>query len=601
MHKLSARAFAHAFVFAALALSAHAQTPATNNAATQAAAHGDDAARPNGADAAAMDAVRKQLREQQAEIERLRATLDEQSKLIGTLLTRASQPAATNAGVAGVAAGAREATYTVDGVAATDATDATRADGGAASRAWGAGQPDQSLESRVSALEDQSKKSSETLSKLGNITFSGDLRLRYETQFGLLNALANADNPAVFGNELSARNRFRVRARLALTGQIGKRFDFGMRLATGTTPDVTSTNQTLTDFFGRKPFALDQAYLSFKPTSVPGLRLQGGKFATPWAFTELTIDADLSPEGFNETYSRDLKHSGALKNLTLVAWQLPMLERAPGFVLGSGGRLDAEASRRAGRDLALYGAQARARFDLSTHAALTLSAADLNFNGTQFITPAQVFGSNLQVPVTVTILANGSTPAQTVTALVQIPRDLLVNGSSLGVSVGSTNATNRDGHLSSGYNLLDFITRLDLTASKRFPAALIFDYVRNTQVHDVVTSTGRLTNRERNGYWAELQVGKTRERGDLLFDYTFIRIEKDAVLAPFNFSDILQPTDVRAHRLIASYAADPRVILTVTAIFSQRPDGLLGAFAATPAGSLDRATTRLQFDTMFRF
>ena len=90
-------------------------------------------------------------------------------------------------------------------------------------------------------------------------------------------------------------------------------------------------------------------------------------------------------------------------------------------------------------------------------------------------------------------------------------------------------------------------------------------------------------------------------RGDASFDYTFIRIEKDAVLAPFNFSDIVQPTDVRAHRFTASYAADPRVILTVTAIISQRPNGLLGAFGATPAGSLNRPTTPPPFDTLFRF
>jgi hypothetical protein len=601
MSKLFTRALLCCAIAVALSLSAHAQThaPSTNNAATQTAASSSDPARADkNVDAMALDAVRKQLQEQQAEIERLRATLDEQSKMISTLLTRTTTttPVATNANGANV----REATFTVDGVAATDAlASSQQAQGGAASKNQ---QTEQTLETRVHALEEQSKKSGETLSKLGAITFSGDLRLRYETQFGLLNSLANVGNPAIVGNELTARNRARVRVRLALNGQIGKRFDWGLRLATGTTPDVVSTNQTLTDFFGRKSFALDQAYISYKPSSVPGLRLQGGKFATPWMFTEMTIDVDLMPEGINETYTRDLKHSGALKNLTFVAWQLPMLERAPGFVLGANGQLDADASRRAGRDLALYGGQARARFDVSKHTALTVSAADLNFNGTQFITPAQLFGANLQVPVTITIPANGTTPAQTVTTFVNIPRNFFVNGSNLGIENVGTNATNRDGHLSSGYNLVDFITRVDWTGNKRFPVTTIFDYVRNTQVHDVVSSTGRvLTNHERNGYWAELQVGKTRERGDFLLDYTFIRIEKDAVLAPFNFSDILQPTDVRAHRFLASYAADPRVTLTFTAVISERPHGLLGAFGATPAGSLNRPSTRLQFDTVFRF
>jgi hypothetical protein len=598
MLKLSTRVLTLCVAIAAACLSAHAQTPvpaANNNAATTTA----PAASQN-ADAPSLDAVRRQLQQQEAEIERLRATVAEQSKLLSELLARTA-PVPSSSVATTNAANVREAIYTVDGVAATDAlaSSSPQQTGGAATKN---AQTEQTLEARVHTLEEQSKKSGEALSKLGSITFSGDLRLRYESQLGLLNALPNAANPAIVGNELSARNRARVRARLALRGQIGKQFDWGLRLATGTTPDIVSTNQTLTDFFGRKSFAIDQVFISYKPASVPGLRLQGGKFETPWLFTEMTIDVDLMPEGLNETYSRDFKHSGALKNLTLVAWQLPMLERSPGFVLGANGQLDRDASRRAGRDLALYGAQARTRFDVTKHTALTLSAADLNFNGTQLITPAQVFGANLQVPVTFTIPATGTTPAQTVTTNVNIPRDFLVNGSSLGVSIGSTNATNRDGRLASGYNLVDLIGRLEWTRSKRFPVTLLFDFVTNTQVRDVVSSTGRvLTNHENNGYWAELQVGKTRERGDFLLDYTFVRIEKDAILAPFNFSDILQPTDVRAHRLLASYAADPRVTLTLTAIISERPNGLLGAFGATPPGSLNRATTRLQFDTIFRF
>ncbi|HVG31171.1 MAG TPA: putative porin [Pyrinomonadaceae bacterium] len=595
MTKLSTRAVALACVTVALCLAARAQTPQPSPNATATPSRAASNKSGDGGDGA-LEAVRRQLREQQDEIERLRAAVAEQTRLLGELLARTQQGAETTN-----TAQMREATYSVysvDGVAVTGAFAAQQSGGAAAKNP----QTEQPLEARVSALEQQSKKSGETLSKLGAVTFSGDVRLRYESQFGLLNALPNAENPSIVGNELSQRSRARVRARLALRGQIGKQFDWGLRLATGTTPDVISTNQTLTDFFGRKSFAVDQAFVSYKPSRVPGLRLQAGKFETPWLFTEMTIDNDLMPEGLNETYSRDFRHAGALKNLTLVAWQLPMLERAPGFVLASNGQLDADASRRAGRDLALYGAQARARFDLTKHTALTVSAADLNFNGTQFITPAQVFGASLQVPVTLTIPATATTPAQTVTTTVNIPRDLLVNGSSLGLSIGSTNATNRDGRLSSGYNLVDLIGRLEWTGSKRFPVTALLDFVTNTQVRDVISTGGRvLENHENNGYWAELQVGRARERGDALFGYTFVRIEKDAILAPFNFSDILQASDVRAHRLLASYTVDPRVTLSFTAIVSQRPNGLLGPFGATPAGSPNRPTVRLQFDTLFRF
>jgi hypothetical protein len=135
---------------------------------------------------------------------------------------------------------------------------------------------------------------------------------------------------------------------------------------------------------------------------------------------------------------------------------------------------------------------------------------------------------------------------------------------------------------------------------------LLLDFVTNTQTHPVAVagandSTIFLNNDEKSGYWAELQVGKTRERGDLLFGYTFIRIEKDAVLTPFNYSDLIQQSDIRTHRFNMSYAADPRVVLTLTGIVTKRANGLAGVFGTNPPGSLNHPTTRLQFDTIFRF
>jgi TolA-binding protein len=601
-HTLAACAALSALTFAARAQTPRSATPtrgatsARRETGAQDAAQAPDATAKTDADSLAE--VRRQLREQQSEIERLRETIAEQSRLLAELLSRTARvESAAAATQADAPASVRDASYSVDGVAATDAlarTPGAQQTGGAAAK-----NPQTEQQSEVAQL----KKTTEALSRqLGSITFSGDLRLRYESQFGQLNASPNADDPAIVGNELTARHRARVRARLALRGRIGEQFDWGLRFATGTTPDVVSTNQTITDFFGRKSFALDQAYLTYRPAGLPGLRLQGGKFETPWVFTEMTWDADISPEGINESYSRDFKNAGALKNLTFVAWQLPLLERQAAFVLDSAGRVNADASRRGGRDLALYGAQARARFELTPKAALTLSAADLYFSGTQFITPAQVFGGQIQVPVTVTIPASGTSPARTVTGFAAVPRDFLVSGSALGVSIASTNATNADGRLSSGYNLVDLIGRLELTHKARWPVTLLLNVVNNTQARDVLAPGGaRFENDENLGYWAEFQVGRTRERGDMLFNYTHLRIERDAIFSPFNFSDIAQSTDIRAHRFIAAYAADPRVTVSVTGVVTQRPNGLLGVFGQTPLGSLNRPTTRLQLDTVFRF
>lgn len=555
------------------------------------------------------DDMRRQLAEQRGEIEELRSALKEQSRLIGELRSRVEH-AEIDASSSSHASPAivRDASYTPGAV---DSERGLNKPAGAVEATH-----DTKLEGQVKRAEDETKKkTSDAVAKQpGPLTFSGDLRFRYESFYGQQNALASGDNPNALGNPLTTRQRLRLRARFGVKGTISDEFEWGLRLATGSFGDVISTNQTLTDFFTRKNFALDQAYITYKPKSLAGLQIQAGKFETPWTRTELTWDNDISPEGLNESYTLKFKKS-SFKNLALVAWQLPLLERNAAFVLGADGHADLSASGRAGRDLALYGAQLRTEFAPTKNVSLKLSASDLYFSGTQFITPAQVFNGNVQFPVTFTIPASGTTPARTITTQVSIPRDLLVAGNgNLGLSLANTNAVNRDGRLASGYNLVDLIARADFTRSKKWPVMLLFDFVTNTQTHDVVTASAGganllLPNHEGQGFWGEFQIGKDVlrlpvdkiARGDVTLNYTFIRIEKDAVLSPFNASDLGQSTDVRVHRFIFGYALDPRVAVSLTGYFTTRPNGLLGAFAQTPPGSLDRALKRLQFDTILRF
>lgn len=583
---------------AGLTLSLRAQSSTTHPVAADAAAAAtSNKSNSNDPD---IEEVRRELREQQEELKRLRTVVNEQSQVIDSLRQRVEQ---TTPGGAAPPSGAGQAVRTSD-IPVSDT--ASAANMGAAPQTAKAQASD--TDARLSRVEEQAKKTSEALSRqLGSITFSGDLRLRYESIYGQLNALASGNNPILVGNELTPRQRFRIRARLAMRGEINRDFSWGLRLATGSFADAISTNQTFTDFFNRKPFGLDQAYMAWTPHQAPGLRLQGGKFEVPWLRTEMTIDNDLEVEGFSEAYARDREKS-KLRNLTFVAWELPFLERNSGFVRNANGTVNLDQTNRDGRDLALYGAQLRARLEPTSKVALTLAASDLYFSGTQFITPVQFFGTQLQLPVTLTIPATATTPAQTVTTQVSIPRDLFVAGAgSLGISTATNNAVNRDGHLASGFNLVDFIGRLDLTTrNPRFPVGLLFDFVLNTQTHDVSVAgpggaTVFLPNHEDKGYWAELQVGRTKERGDMQFGYTFLRIEKDAVLTPFNFSDLTQQSDTRAHRLQLFYTVDPRVVISFIGFLNQRPNGLFGVFGNTPPGSLNRPTTRLQFDTTFRF
>ncbi len=456
------------------------------------------------------------------------------------------------------------------------------------------------------SIDDRLKKVEGRVAEIGAIKFSGDVRLRAESIWDQENTQFNGDNSAVLGNVLSPRHRMRVRARFQMRGAINDEWEWGLRLATGSFADNISTNQTLTDFFNRKPFGLDQAFITYKPKAIRGLRLQGGRFEPPWVFTEMTIDNDLMVDGFNESYTHSFKKS-AVKDLTFVAWQLPMLERNSAFVRNANGTINIQDSRRGGRDLALYGGEVRARVEPNDKVAMTLSASDLFFSGTQFISPVQVFGNQLFLPLTFTIPATATTPAQIITTQVSVPRDLLVAGNgNLGLTNASNNAVNRDGRLSSGYNLVDLLGKVELKQSKHYPVTLLANFVINTQVHDVVVAgpggeNQLVPNNENKGFWGEIQVGTTKARGDKQFGYTFFQIEKDAVLTPFNFSDVTQQSDARYHRFSFSYAADARITLQATGIVTQRLHNLLGPFTFTPPGSLNRSTFRLQLDTILKF
>ncbi|HZT58598.1 MAG TPA: putative porin [Pyrinomonadaceae bacterium] len=611
MRQTILRAAAACLFIVALAYGARAQSPPPASAAQSSQSESRTPAKPEAKVSGGLFSVeemRGELREQREEIEELRAALREQTRLVGELRSRVEQTERLFASQQQRAATARDANY-------APAAAAPKAENTSDDAAGANAPPDSKLEARVARAEGQSKKTSEAVARqLGSMTFSGDLRLRYESLYGQQNSLASSDVPGALGNPLTSRQRLRLRARFAVHGKISDEFEWGLRLATGSFPDVTSTNQTLTDFFNRKPFALDQAYFAYKPKALPGFQIQAGKFDTPWAHTEMTWDNDITVEGLSETYAREFKGS-AFKNFALVAWELPVLERNSAFVLGADGHVDLSASRRAGRDLALYGAQLKTEVAPSKSLSFKLSASDLYFSGTQLITPAQVFGTNIQFPVTVTIPASGTTPARTVTTQVSIPRELLVSGNgNLGLLLASTNALNRDGRLSSGYNLVDLIARADISNSKRWPLMLLFDFVDNTQTHAVVVAGPAgadlaLPNDEGRGYWAEIQAGKDVlrlpveriTRGDVMFNYTFMRIGKDAILSPFNASDIGRSTDARINRFIIGYALDPRVALTLTGFFTQSPNGVNGPFAPTPPGSLNRTLKRFQFDTILRF
>lgn len=392
------------------------------------------------------------------------------------------------------------------------------------------------------AQGDADKRVDELYKKFGSIRFSGDIRFRAEPfrNQGFDSAV-----------ESPARTRLRVRARLALDGSLNKNFDWGFRLATGLFTDPISTNQTLTDFFERKPFALDRAFIRYdSKTDDVGVQLVAGKFEPTFRRTQMIWDDDVNVEGASEAVY--FKTDSSLRQIKLVAFQLPFDEQS-----GS-------------KDGILYGGQLQTDWKLSSSITANVNVAYYDW-----------------VRADRVVLALGAAATQV--------NGGITNGAGVtGGQNGSLGTTNRlirgaGGNvigLLAGFNLFDVLSQVTWQPGKsRFPVTVTLDFVRNL--------TGRVDD-EKNGYWAGLRVGQVRERGDWLFEYTFSRIEQDAVLVPFNFSDILA-SNSRVHMPTIAYQLADGVTLQWNGLFSQRVNRVF------PTSDANRLLNRMQFDVIYKF
>ncbi len=164
---------------------------------------------------------------------------------------------------------------------------------------------------------------------VNHIHFSGDFRFRDEEDlfphgnantgafpnFNAINTglpfdLSSVSNPTQlypYQNVDQNRNRFRLRARLGVTADLGEGFTLGLRLATGENDSPVSENQTLGNAangtqggnFAKLAIWLDRAYLAYD-APVPGpfsLKLEAGRFDNPFFSTTLIWADDLGFDG----------------------------------------------------------------------------------------------------------------------------------------------------------------------------------------------------------------------------------------------------------------------------------------------------------------
>jgi hypothetical protein len=152
----------------------------------------------------------------------------------------------------------------------------------------------------------------------------------------------------------------------------------------------------------------------------------------------------------------------------------------------------------------------------------------------------------------------------------------------------NTNLLVRDGAgrvvgFQSDFNLVDFVAQATLnTGNREYPIVA---------VANVVSNRGAVTT-EDTGLWLSGRFGRATTPGTLSFGYTFARIEQEAVLSAYSFSDI-PGTNLTFNGVTLSYAARQQVHLDFTGLFT-RP------LRVEPGGT-DSLLGRIQIDARIAF
>lgn len=158
----------------------------------------------------------------------------------------------------------------------------------------------------------------------------------------------------------------------------------------------------------------------------------------------------------------------------------------------------------------------------------------------------------------------------------------------LALTNANTNLLTRDAAglvtgFASEFNLIDTIaTGTVVTRWPNYPVTLLADFVRNV---DAATD-------QDTGAWVTAGVGRAATPKTAAFTYTYGRIEQDAVMRTFNFSDI-PGTNVSMNMLAASYMPAPRLNIDFTTILTK-------PLVSTP-GPAANMLTRIQLDARVTF
>ena len=151
-----------------------------------------------------------------------------------------------------------------------------------------------------------------------------------------------------------------------------------------------------------------------------------------------------------------------------------------------------------------------------------------------------------------------------------------------------TNLVNRDADgnivgLVSDFNMIDTIVEAEFdTGRKDYPFRLLGEYLRNTKA---------VSDRD-TGLWFEAEYGGSRTLRTYTLGYTYGRIQQEAALSPFVFSD-MPGTNTELHMFTVAYVPLPNLSLDLTMHVTRRLD--------VDAGASNRWLTRPHIAAIVRF
>ena len=514
--------------------------------------------------------LRDLLESQMKQIQQQNEQLKQQQQQMQTLAEqlRATTAATANLAASTVAAGPVAAIGPTTGIAA-----------GVVAASAPAQQNPSDLGKRLDSLEAR-------LKSVGPFSLGGDFRLRDEPFFG---------GPT---NQSQVRNRERFRLRLDLNARLNDDISGGIRLTSGDANSPLTGNQTLTQFYVKKPINIDRAFITYAPHQFKPLTLTGGKFEYPWYRTELTWDSDMNPEGLAQKLEWKSDNWTLIKQFALVGFELPFAEVA-----------STPATNKSIRQSVVYGGQIQTKWQLVNWLSLTLDSAFYNYHNPDAIALAllQASASNPQTPVAGILPLAGPSLQNSVTKITKttiVTAD--VGGVPTALPTGVTTITSAQ--FGSKFALSDTIAQFDIkTPSDRWPIRFLADYVQNTRACANVpnlptvappnTSTAQFAlstsapcnPRYRRGHWLEARFGRQQEKGDWQFSYTHMLIEREAVMGAFNFDDMRQNTNVLQNRMEVFYNWQKNVTFGLTGLFGR------------PLASTEPYVKRFQIDVIYKF